>query len=255
MVNQVNDMNRAPSSLRRTLLRSMAALGLAALIGCNAGTPAAPEGTEIPVSCEFLTRDVPSGNFEALIKAVVIDADSDVPQVGVGVYFRVKSGPGEMADEGPIRTDNDGRAQAVLVARGATAGNKVTIQVSSGPVTSEIQVDVLGCFASASVPPVLNVSRTPTGQVSVTQAVTIDMSGSTDSDCSGGKPDRWEINWGDGQTTRGQFATDDNPTHDYDDSLVPTSPAGATVDKTITITITDCQGLTDTGTETVTLKR
>jgi hypothetical protein len=230
---------------------------LATLMGCHSGTPAAPEGTEIPVSCEFLTRDVNTGDFEALIKAVVIDEASDVPQVGVGVYFRVKSGPGEMDDEGPIRTDGSGRAESVLIGRGATSGNKVTVEVSSGPVTSEIQLDVLGCFSSTAVPPVLSYARTPTGQVSVTQTVTIDLSASTDSDCPGGKPDSWEVNWGEGTPDRGTFvdANSAKPTHDYTDSLVPTTPADATVTKSVTIKITDCQGLTKTATESITLKR
>ena len=92
---------------------------IAAALGCSSGTPAAPEGTEIPVSYEYITRNLTSGDFEAIIRATVIDQVSDVPQVGVGVYFRVTGGPGAFNNQGPIRTDDDGRAESVLIGRGA----------------------------------------------------------------------------------------------------------------------------------------
>jgi hypothetical protein len=232
----------------RMLAAAAASAALAALVvGCHSGTPAAPEGTEIPVSCEFLSRDVTTGDFEALIKAVVIDEESDVPQVGVGVYFRVSGGPGEMSDEGPIRTDNAGRAQSVLIGRGATVGNDVTVDVSSGSATAEITLDVGGCFSATAVRPRLVATVTPNPAPNPTASnpteVTVDLSRSTDSDCPGGEPDSWSINWGDGETTTDQFADEDSPTHDYVPSDVPT-------DRTVTIDIEveDCQNLTDTDT-------
>ena len=230
----------------RLVAPALAAGLAAAILGCHAGTPAAPEGSEIPVTCEFLNRDVTTGNFEALIKAVVIDELSDVPQVGVGVYFRVSSGPGEMVDEGPIRTDNDGRAQAVLIGRGATVGNDVTVQVSSGEATAEIALDVGGCFSSTAVRPRLVVTVSP-NPARAGQVVTVDISDSTDSDCPGGEPDSWRITWGDGETSTDDFADEDKPEHTYTASDVP---ADNTLD--IEIEIEDCQGLT--ATETVELR-
>lgn len=218
---------------------------LAATLACHSGTPAAPEGSEIPVTCEFLSRDVATGNFEALIKAVVIDEESDVPQVGVGVYFRVRSGPGEMVDEGPIRTDNDGRAQAVLIGRGATAGNDVTVEVSSGSATAEISLDVEGCFSATAVRPRLVFTLTP-NPARANQDVRVDLSDSTDSDCPGGKPETWRIDWGDGDVDEGDFDTSDEATHRYQTADIPASN-----ELTVEIEVEDCQGLTDSETRTL----
>lgn len=222
----------------RWALPLLAAPLAATLLACHSGTPAAPEGTEIALNCEFITRDVATGNFEAIIKSIVIDEESDVPQVGVGVYFRVKSGPGEMNDEGPIVTDNDGRAQAVLVARGATDANDVTVEVSSGPASSEITLDVLGCFSASAQRPVLDANVSP-NPARADQDVTVDLSDSSDTDCPGGKPDSWRIDWGDGEVTSDEFADEDQPTHRYTTSDIPTD---RTLD--IEIEIEDCQGLT-----------
>src|SRR5690349_11533312 len=95
-----NTMSHVPrmSALRGRLALAActASLGVAALLGCTTGDPAAPEGSEIVASCEYVpgTRQVVAGNFDAIVKALVLDAVSDVPQVGVGVYFIVTNGPG-----------------------------------------------------------------------------------------------------------------------------------------------------------------
>lgn len=219
----------------------------ASIVGCHSGTPSAPEGTEIPVTCEFISQDVTTGNFEALIKAVVIDEESDVPQVGVGVYFRVRSGPGEIRSGGPIRTDNAGRAQAVLVGQGATAGNEVTVEVSSGPASAEIELDVIGCFSATAVRPRLVATVSPNPADRTGDNVVVDLSRSTDSDCPGGVPVSYTINWGDGDTTNEDFATEDKPDHDYAAADIPAAPG--TLD--IEIEIEDCQGLKDTQTLTL----
>ncbi len=250
-------MSTTLNTLRAAGLRLAGALLLTAsagagLLGCHAGTPAAPEGTEILLTCEFLSRDLITGNFEAIIKAQVLDLESDVPQVGVGVFFRVSAGPGTIATTGPVVTDNSGRAQAVLVGRGATSGNEVTVRVSSGPATADITMGASGCASSSAVPPrlVFTVSPNP---ARVTQIVTVNMSASTDTDCPGGKPTSWRIEWGDALTTNDTFANTDAPTHDYRDDIIPTGQTTMTV--TIRITITDCQGLTATDTSTLTLQR
>lgn len=239
-------MNTMTSRISRIITgAALAAMLVAACLACHTGTPAAPEGTEIPVTCEFITRDIGSGNFDALIKAVVIDEVSDVPQVGVGVYFRVRSGPGVMSNEGPIRTDNEGRAESVLLGRGATAGNRVTVDVSSGAATAEIAMDVTQCISTVTLPPRLVYTLTP-NPARVNQDVTVDMSDSTDSDCTGGVPESWRVTWGDGDVDTGDFEDDDTVTHRYQAADIPASNR-----LDVEIRIEDCQGLTDSDTRTL----
>lgn len=230
--------------------RALAAIAAPAafmLLGCHAGTPAAPEGTEIPVSCAFISRDIPAGNFDAVISATVIDKDSDVPQVGVGVYFRVTQGPGEIVNQGPIVTDNHGHAETVLLGRGVTGTNKVSVEVSSGATIAKLDLSATGCFSSTNVPPTASFTVAP-NPPSVTGMVTVDVSGSSDTDCPGGDPDTWTVDWGDSTApSTGRFATTTQAMHDYADTRRGMST-------TITVTVEDCGGArSDPKTATFTL--
>jgi hypothetical protein len=232
---------------RVALAAASAALGLAALVACTTGDPAAPEGSEIVASCEYVpgTRQVAAGNFDAIVKALVLDATSDVPQVGVGVYFIVSNGPGVMEREGPILTDSHGRAQAILVARGAIASNAVTVSLQSGEAHVDIKLDVLGCFSQSAEAPVAAFTLNP-DPPRVGSAVTADFATSSDADCPTGDPESWTIRWGDGQSDTGMFATDHDATHDYADNLRDTQV-------TIEVEVADCTGLRNITQRTVTL--
>ena len=232
----------------RALIAAGATLAAGVLVlGCETGTPAAPEGTEIPVTYEYISRDIPTGNFDAIISATVIDQDSDVPQVGVGVYFRVTGGPGQFVDTGPIETDEDGHAESVLVAHGAThtPSNKVSIEVSSGPTTAQLDIDVEGGFSETNQPPVASFTLNP-NPPRAGQVATVDVGGSTDADCPGGDPTSWTVEWGEGSPTEGTFSNGTSATHTY-----PSSAAGSTY--TIRVTVEDCTGLTHSTSRTVTL--
>ena len=220
----------------------------AALLACHTGTPAAPEGTIIAVGCDIISSNATTGDFDAIVNALVFDDDSDVPQVGVGVYFIVESGPGVIQTSNPVVTDAHGHAQAVLSATGARSGNAVTVNISSGPVESTLDMDVDGCSGSHASAPVAALRITPaTGPYSRTSAVTIDVGTSTDADCPGSKPDDWDIDWGDGTAhASGGFNGSTSSTHTYG--------ASAPDPVTVTVTVTDCTGLTDTLTQTLDLQ-
>ena len=243
-------MNRTASLLRTpSLLAAFVAPAAAGclLLGCHAGTPAAPDGTEIPVSCAFISRDIPAGNFDAVISATVIDKDSDVPQVGVGVYFRVTQGPGSIVNQGPVVTDNHGHAETVLLGRGVIGTDKVSVEVSSGATIAKLDISATGCFSSTNVPPIAAFTLAPTAP-SVTGNTTVDVATSSDADCPGGKPDTWTVDWGDGTTPdTGRFATTTVVTHDYADTRRGMST-------TISVTVVDCAGArSDPKTSTFTL--
>jgi len=244
-------MSKSPSQsgVRRRVALGAATsvLGLAALLACTTGDPAAPEGSEIIASCEFVpgTRVPAAGNFDAIVKALVLDAVSDVPQVGVGVYFIVTTGPGVMEREGPILTNSQGRAQAILTARGATDGNAVTVSLQSGEAHTDLSMDISGCVSSSSEAPVAAFTLNP-DPPTVGPGLTADFATSTDADCPTGKPDSWTIRWGDARSDSGQFASDHDAVHDYADNLVNTQV-------TIEVEVTDCTGLRDTAQKTVTL--
>jgi hypothetical protein len=218
------------------------------LLACHSGTPAAPEGSEIATGCEFISRNPTTGDFEAILNATVMDATSNVPQVGVGVFFRVASGNGQVQFEGPIRTDDDGHAESVLVATGATAANPVSVQVSSGPAEATLQLSVTGCSGRSADPPRAALTLNPTSGHRAGQAITSNVGTSTDADCPSGKPDTWRVDWGDSTPPdEGSFTgTDTEATHTYAASLAGTSV-------TITVTVTDCTGLTATTTRTISL--
>jgi hypothetical protein len=218
------------------------------LIACTTGTPAAPEGTEIPIAYEYIpgSRDVLLGNFDAIISATVIDQVSDVPQVGVGVYFRVTAGPGQFTEEGPVITNNAGHAESVLIGRGATSTNKVSVEVSSGPTIAKLDIDVNGGFSPTNDPPNASFTLSP-DPPRANQDVTVNVSGSSDTDCPGGDPETWSVNWGDGTTDSNlQFDTTTTKVHRYATNLGGTSV-------TIVVTVEDCTGLEDTASKTVTV--
>lgn len=222
---------------------ALAALAAGMIIGCTTGTPAAPEGTEIPIAYEYIpgSRDVLLGNFDAIISATVIDQVSDVPQVGVGVYFRVTAGPGQFTEEGPVITNHAGHAESVLIARGATSTNRVSVEVSSGPATAKLDIDVNGGFSATNESPTASFTISP-DPPRVNQDVTVNVSASSDPDCPGGDPETWSVAWGDGLSDTGLvFDTTTTKTHRY--------TAAATV--TITVTVEDCTGLEDTASKTV----
>jgi hypothetical protein len=246
----LNDtMNSRHVGLGRVACAALLALALtAAGLGCSSGTPAAPEGTEIAVSYEYVegTRNLTSGDFDAIIRALVLDSESDVPQVGVGVYFRVTGGPGAFTVVGPVETDEDGWAQSILVARGALSTNKVSIEVSSGPAVAELDIDVNGGFSSTNEPPEAAFTISP-NPPRAGQVVTVDVGDSSDADCPNDEPETWEVDWGDSSTPdEGRFSSDTEATHTY-----ASGSAGQSV--TIRVTVEDCTGLTDSATRTVTL--
>ena len=225
------------------------ALALAAgvasiLLGCNVGTPAAPEGTEIPIAYEYMSRDIALGNFDAIISATVIDKVSDVPQVGVGVYFRVTGGPGQFTEEGPVITNNAGHAESILIGRGAIPPIKVSVEVSSGPTIAKLDINATGGFSLTNLPPTASFTLSP-DDPTVNTVTTVNVSASSDSDCPGGKPETWTVNWGDNTPTDTglQFSTMPTKTHTYT----------ATGSVTIVVTVTDCTGLTATASKTVTV--
>lgn len=232
---------------RRLALAAFAAgLLVLATLACTTGTPSAPDGTEIPVSYEYITRNLVSGDFEAIINATVIDQVSDVPQVGVGVYFRVSGGPGAFVNEGPVRTDDRGHAESVLIGRGALSTNKISVEVSSGPAVAKLDIDVTGGFSSTNEPPTAAFTVTP-NPPRAGQVATVDVAGSSDPDCPGDDPETWTVDWGDGTTADdGRFETTTDVTHTY-----ASGTAGQSF--TIKLTVEDCTGLTDSATKSVTL--
>ena len=203
---------------------------LAGLLGCTTGTPAAPEGSKMFATFAYVpgSQDFGTGEFEAIVNVRVLDSISDVPQTGVGVFFRVISGPGSFLRSDAVRTDNDGKAQNVLIASG-----EVTVVASSGDTQVELTLDVnSGTTTEDQFPDAcFTISQGGTGNATVT----VDVSCSTDADCSGGVPDRFTVDWGDGTIDRDLPFSQGDIDHVYS--------SGSHV---ITVSVTDCQNLTDT---------
>ena len=65
-----HEPNRTALGTRLALAVAGVSLLLGTTLGCVSGTPAAPDGTEIPVSYEYITRNTTSGDFEAIINAI-----------------------------------------------------------------------------------------------------------------------------------------------------------------------------------------
>lgn len=216
---------RAP--LRAGALVASAALLSTALLGCTTGTPAAPEGSKIFLAFAYVpgSQDFATGEFEAVVQVRVLDSVSDVPQTGVGVFFRVTQGPGSFVEADSVRTTNDGTAQNVLVASG-----EVTLVVSSGPTEAELTLDVNSGTTTEDQFPTACFTTDINGT-----RVTVDVGCSTDEDCSGDEPDTFTVDWGDGSVDRDLPFSQGDVDHTY-------SPGSYD----ITVSVTDCQNLTDT---------
>ena len=208
-------------------LATAAALCAVALLGCTTGTPAAPEGSKIFLAFAYVpgSQDFATGEFEAVVQVRVLDSISDVPQTGVGVFFRVTQGPGNFIESNSIRTTNDGTAQNVLVASG-----EVTLVVSSGATEAELTLDVNSGTTTEDQFP----EACFTTDVNGTR-VTVDVGCSTDEDCSGDEPDTFTVDWGDGTVDRELPFCQGDVEHTYTPGTYP-----------ITVSVTDCQNLTDT---------
>ena len=219
-------------------LLALGLLATAGLLGCTSGTPAAPEGSKIFITYAYVpgSQDFGTGEFEAVITARVLDSISDVPQTGVGVFFRVSTGPGSFVESASIRTDNDGVAQNVLL-----GGGEVTIIASSGDTEAELTLDVnSGSSGEDQFPEAcFTVQQSGTGN----SVVEVDVTCSTDEDCAGGEPDSFTVDWGDGTVDNDLPFTQGDVQHTY-------SPGSWD----ITVSVTDCQNLTDTApTRTITV--
>lgn len=231
-------MRRTGFHIPRVLARLIAAALAALALGCHSGTPAAPEGTDILLSFAYRegTQDFATGDFEAIIQARLVDSLSNVPQVGVGVFFIVDSGPGTFFDDFVV-TDGGGKARSILSANGATSSNPVTVRVSSGgAMEATLTLDVSSGSASVDFPPEACFTVDTTGT-----NVLIDVGCTTDDDCED-DADFYSVDWGDGTTDDDLPFSDDTVDHDY---------ANGTY--TIEVTVRDCQNLTDTASRTVTV--
>ncbi|MEM7248950.1 MAG: PKD domain-containing protein [Acidobacteriota bacterium] len=231
--------------MRRIIQRSIlaaATVGAALLaLACTSGTPAAPEGTEILLRFDFVdgSRDLVSGDFQAIITATLFDEDSNVPQTGVGVFFEVTNGPGTFEFE-TVNTDNGGRARNVLTADGAQVGNEVTFRAFSGVSTSNtLSLNVEQ--ASGNAPPMACIrSANATGGG---LQVTLDIGCSEAPACRDNQISDWEVDWGDGTAPQNLAGTTNIAMHTY-------ASAGS---YTIRVTVDDCQNLSSTETTSITL--
>lgn len=221
---------------RALVLLGLAALLGAALLGCTTGTPAAPEGSKIFLTFGYAAQDFDTGDYEAVIVARVLDEVSDVPQTGVGVFFRVSSGPGSFIESDAVRTDNDGIAQNVLIGSG-----EVTLVVSSGVSEAELTLDVnSGTSPEVQLPDAcFTVDQSGTGN----SVVTVDVGCSEAPECADEEPDTFTVDWGDG-------ATDNDLPFSQGDVMHTYQPGSWD----IVVSVSDCQGLTDTApTRTITV--
>jgi hypothetical protein len=188
---------------------------------------------------------VETGDFEAIITARLLDDLSGVPQTGVQVNFFILEGLALFLPAGTgdiqVRTDDDGRAEALLAATGALdSGSQVTVRmVSGGAEEAEVSLTVFGSSAS-SRPPVARFVVTPDNPTTSTD-VTVDVSGSTDPDCPGGEPDDWRIEWGDDTSSSGTFDGATTATHRY----------SRTGTFEIVVEVTNCLGETDRTSQTI----
>lgn len=216
---------------------AVALSGAGLLLGCTTGTPAAPEGSEMQLDCDVVASDPPAGNFTSIIVASVRDAVSDVPAVGVGVFFRVASGPASLQGQNPVVTDDDGLARIIVVGTAAFGNDSVDIEASSGEVEADISIGVAGCTGGGGAQePVARMTVTPPTP-DIGEEVEVNVSSSTDADCAGMEPDDWEVDWGDGTTrSTGSFDSATIARHTY---------SGMARTVTIVVTVTDCNGLTD----------
>jgi hypothetical protein len=212
---------------RPAALVAGAALLATALLGCTTGTPAAPEGSKIFLSFAYVpgSQDFSTGEYEAVVQVRVLDSVSDVPQTGVGVFFRVTQGPGSFVESGSVRTTNDGTAQNVLVASG-----EVTLVVSSGATEAELTLNVNSGTTTEDQFP----EACFTVDVNGTR-VTVDVGCSSDEDCSDDEPDTFTVDWGDGTVDSDLPFSQGDVEHVY-------SPGDYDID----VSVTDCQNLTDT---------
>ena len=115
-------MNRPNLEQRhvRTLLLVLAVLlVLGTAFGCHSGTPAAPAGTDILLSFEYIEQDLPTGDFTAIVHARVFDDVSNAPHTGVGVFFEA-SGRGQFREREAVKTNGSGKAQKARLMRAST---------------------------------------------------------------------------------------------------------------------------------------
>lgn len=229
-----------PTSIRLFLAVSSISLALFTL-GCHSGTPAAPEGSKLSIRFEYVegTRDLATGDFEAIVSVRALDQISDVPQVGVGVFFEVESGPGSFAVTGPVTTDGGGNAQNVLIASGAVRDNDVTVSAFSGDNLSDsLSLNVeQGRSSSDFLPDACFTWSTDMLELEV------DVSCSSDLDCPTDDPDEWAIDWGDGSAEQTFPFSQTTATHTY--------ASGGSYD--VSIEVTDCQDLRDSDAQAVSL--
>lgn len=223
-------------------LASVIAVAATALaLGCSTGTPAAPEGTEIYATFDFVECNIETGDFEVLLQTRVLDTLSGVPQTGVDVLFLKTEGLGRFLpsaqSQATVRTNNDGIARILLEAESALdSASEVTVRmVSGGAEEAEISLVACGGTSPTARPPDARFTVTP-DMATTGETVTVDVSGSSDPDCPGGEPDDWAVDWGDGAFSSGSFDGSTTATHSY-------STAGTF---TIELTVENCVGEEDT---------
>ena len=211
----------------RAAVLAAAALLATSFLGCTTGTPAAPEGSKIFLTFAYVpgSQIFATGAFEAVIQVRVLDSVSDVPQTGVGVFFRVTQGPGNFVESGSIRTTNDGTAQNVLI-----ASDEVTLTVSSGVTEAELTLNVNSGTTTEDQFPEACFTVDIDGRV-----VTVDVGCSSDEDCADNEPDSFTVDWGDDSIDRDLPFSQGDIDHTYSSGNYD-----------ITVSVTDCQNLTDT---------
>lgn len=218
-------------SMMKTI--SPALLALCVLGGCDSSDPVALEGDEIDIFAFFLTADQTTGEFEAILQALVRDPTSGVRRDGVEVLWRVTTGSAILSDT-QVLTNDDGeafiRVQAV---------ESITIEATSGTATETINLDATGGEVGENDPPTAAMSFTPASPRQG-QAVTFDVSDSEDTD---GIIDTWKIeDFGDGDSSN-TFQFEDTTTTSHTYSTDGTYEAR--------LRVTDNGGQTDTVTVTV----
>lgn len=242
----MNERPRFPAPwTARGLAVGLAALAAALSLSCHSGTPAAPMGTSILASFEFVdeSRNVQTGDFQAVIGADLIDMASGVPQVGVQVRFLVTAGDASFETASVVTTNGAGHAETVISARGARdTASAVTVRVISGEAAeAEVSLTVFGGSGRSAQPPEARFTFSPANP-SIGDTVTVDVADSTDPDCPTGEPDSWEIDWDDmGALSQGTFEGVTTATHQY-------NAAGS---YQVTVTVENCVGLSDSVTQTV----
>jgi len=217
-----------------------ALLGTALLCSCDSSDPVTLKGDQILLFADYITADTTTGQFSAIIKAIVYDPDSGVRRDGVGVFFRFNQLPsGATVDPTEVVTNEDGEAFAFVEANG-----EVSLTAQSGTVTKDISLSAEGgSTGTDNQPPTADIRATTTSP-RINIPVIFDVSASSDPE---GKLDSWQVtDWDDGSPASSsiKFSSTKTTTHTFTSAST----------YTVRVRVLDDQGSTDEATTDVTVQ-